>query len=50
MINNKLVFKAKDRYKVELKNYETRNYLAVQKQIIDKIKNDETYQFMNWLT
>ena len=33
MINNKLVFKAKDRYKVELKNYETRNYLAVQKQI-----------------
>ena len=40
-INNKLVFKIKDRYKLELQTPETIKLFGSTKKLIDKTKNDE---------
>ena len=39
--NNRLVFQMKDGYKLELQTHETWNYLAAQKKLISKTKNEE---------
>ena len=39
MINNRLVFKIKDEYKLELKTPETMTFFGSTKNLIDKAKN-----------
>ena len=43
-INNRLVFKIKDRYKLELQMRETVGLFGSTKELIDKIKNEEKVQ------
>ena len=43
-INNRLVFKIKDRYKLELQMCETVGLFGSTKKLIDKIKNEEKVQ------
>ena len=41
IINNRLVFEIKDRYKLELQTHENMKLFGSTKRIIDKTKNDE---------
>ena len=41
IINNRLVFEIKDRYKLGLQTHENMKLFAARRRIIDKTKNDE---------
>ena len=45
-INNRLVFKIKDRYKLELQMCETMKLFGSTKKLIDKTKIEKTYQIL----
>ena len=43
-INNRLVFKIKDEYKLELQTFETMKFFGSTKKVTDKTKAGEKYQ------